>query len=178
MQIYKDEVSLAGLVARVVLRARDVGQPAVVIASEPSRQKNVDALQAEHIALDGSEGRDVEIIDAHHVLHDIMVSDRPDPARFRHVVGSMLARVCRGRQPCVAVVYSDLADVLVRANNTSAALSLEILWNRLATEHTFSLVCGYAASDLDERSPTYFGSAWVALGRIMLDTDLLGPCSR
>jgi endoglucanase len=33
------------------------------------------------------------------------------------------------------------------------------------------------ATDLDERSPTYFGSAWVSLGRIMLDTDLLGPCS-
>ena len=34
-----------------------------------------------------------------------------------------------------------------------------------------------AATDLDERTPTYFGSAWVALGRIMLDTDLLGRCA-
>ena len=40
----------------------------------------------------------------------------------------------------------DMADVIVRRDNTSAALSLEILWNRLATEHTFSLVCGYAVS--------------------------------
>jgi hypothetical protein len=154
MQIYKDEATLAALVARVVLRARDVGQPAVVIASEPSRQKIVDALKAERVALDGNAGGDVEILDAHHVLHDIMVGNRPDPARFRHVVGSMLARVCRGRQPCVSVVYSDMADVLVRQGNTSAALSLEILWNRLATEHTFSLVCGYAASDLHEPVPS------------------------
>ena len=154
MQIYKDEATLATLVARVVLRARDVGQPAVVIASEPSRQKIVDMLKAERVALDGSEGRNVEILDAYHVLHAIMVGSRPDPARFRHIVGSMLARVCRGRQPCVAVVYSDMADVLVRQGNTSAALSLEILWNRLATEHTFSLVCGYAASDLHKPVPS------------------------
>ena len=33
------------------------------------------------------------------------------------------------------------------------------------------------ASALQQRYPTYFGSAWVALGRIMLDTSLLGGCS-
>jgi endoglucanase len=32
------------------------------------------------------------------------------------------------------------------------------------------------ATALQERYPTYFGAAWVALGRIMLDTDLLGGC--
>jgi endoglucanase len=34
------------------------------------------------------------------------------------------------------------------------------------------------AEALDRRSPTYYGAAWVALGRIMLTTDLLKPsCS-
>lgn len=33
-----------------------------------------------------------------------------------------------------------------------------------------------AAEDLDARSPTYFGAALVALGRLFLDTDLLGGC--
>ena len=32
------------------------------------------------------------------------------------------------------------------------------------------------AEKLERRSPTYYGSAWVALGRIMLTTDLLGRC--
>ncbi|PRC50936.1 glycoside hydrolase, partial [Mycobacterium sp. ITM-2017-0098] len=32
------------------------------------------------------------------------------------------------------------------------------------------------ASALQQTYPTYFGAAWVALGRIMLDTDLLGGC--
>ncbi len=32
------------------------------------------------------------------------------------------------------------------------------------------------AAALQEKYPTYFGAAWVALGRIMLDTTLLGDC--
>jgi endoglucanase len=33
-----------------------------------------------------------------------------------------------------------------------------------------------AAAQLEQRSPTYYGAAWVALGRIMLTTSLLGEC--
>jgi endoglucanase len=33
------------------------------------------------------------------------------------------------------------------------------------------------AEGLDRRSPTYYGAAWVALGRIMLQTQLLDGCS-
>ncbi len=33
------------------------------------------------------------------------------------------------------------------------------------------------ASDLLEREPSYYGSAWVALGRIMLETTMLGDCA-
>ncbi len=34
-----------------------------------------------------------------------------------------------------------------------------------------------AAAELDAREPTYYGSAWVALGHILLDTELLGSCT-
>lgn len=33
------------------------------------------------------------------------------------------------------------------------------------------------AADLDRRQPTYYGSAWVALGRLMLQTTSLGSCA-
>ena len=33
-----------------------------------------------------------------------------------------------------------------------------------------------AAEALDQRSPTYYGAAWVALGRMMLTTNLLNAC--
>ncbi len=34
-----------------------------------------------------------------------------------------------------------------------------------------------AAEALDRRFPTYYGAAWVALGRIMLTTRLLDNCT-
>ena len=33
-----------------------------------------------------------------------------------------------------------------------------------------------AAEALDKRAPTYYGAAWVALGRIMLMTSALDSC--
>jgi endoglucanase len=33
-----------------------------------------------------------------------------------------------------------------------------------------------AAENVDAEAPTYFGAAWIALGRLWLDTDLLGGC--
>jgi endo-1,4-beta-D-glucanase Y len=33
------------------------------------------------------------------------------------------------------------------------------------------------AAELNTREPTYYGSAWVALGHIFLDTELLGSCT-
>jgi endoglucanase len=32
------------------------------------------------------------------------------------------------------------------------------------------------AAEQDGAAPTYYGAAWVALGRLLLDTDLLGSC--
>lgn len=154
MQIYKDEASLAAIVARLVAQARHVGQPALVIATASTRRKMQQALKAETNVLEGAEAGAVEILDTHHVLRDIMVDDRADPHRFREVIGSILDRLCRGRRPCVPVIYADMAGVLVGAGNTSGALSLEILWNRLAGDYTFSLLCGYAVSGLHEQAPT------------------------
>lgn len=34
-----------------------------------------------------------------------------------------------------------------------------------------------AASTLNDHAPSYYGAAWVALGRVLLQTDLLGSCS-
>lgn len=34
-----------------------------------------------------------------------------------------------------------------------------------------------AASALNDHAPSYYGAAWVALGRVLLQTDLLGSCS-
>lgn len=47
---------------------------------------------------------------------------------------------------------------------------------RAAGDHARATELLSQAQALDERVPTYYGSAWVALGRIMLTSDRLGDC--
>lgn len=82
--------------------------------------------------------------------------DRPD-AELVGALDLTGAPLADWTHPAVLVAAAAAAD---------AAGHADVVRNRLD-----------AAAELDERTPTYFGSAWVALGRIMLDTDLLGRCS-
>jgi hypothetical protein len=40
-----------------------------------------------------------------------------------------------------------MVDVLWKAGQDVAAIRLEMLWNKLAMTHDFSLLCGYAMGD-------------------------------
>jgi endoglucanase len=85
-------------------------------------------------------------------MRDIL--DKPvDPPGIRHLDGSPAADF---KNP-IALVAAAAAD---HAAGDQAAAR-----NRLG-----------AAADLQRRYPTWYGAAWVALGRIMLDTSLLGDC--
>lgn len=48
---------------------------------------------------------------------------------------------------------------------------------KAAGDTTAMLTLLKVAGDLDKRQPTYYGGAWVALGRLFLTTSLLQPCS-
>lgn len=56
---------------------------------------------------------------------------------------SALHQVGRGRKKTIRA-YGEMVDVLWKDGMTAAAIKLEILWNRLANTHDFSLLCGYA----------------------------------
>ena len=40
--------------------------------------------------------------------------------------------------------YGEMVDVLWKQGLSKAAIELEILWNKLALKHSFSLLCGYS----------------------------------
>jgi hypothetical protein len=153
MQMYNDETSLATIVAQVAAQARRVSQPTVIITTSSRRAKVLKALEVERVVLDDPAASPIEILDGHQVLQTIMESERPVWARFSVTMRSVLDRLCAGRELCVPVIYADMGDVLVQAENTSAALALETMWNRLATEYKFSLLCGYSAVNVKERVP-------------------------
>jgi hypothetical protein len=85
----------------------------------------------------------VLLLDAHRTLATFIVGGQPDPDCFRAAASGALDQVARGRKQTIRA-YGEMVDVLWKDDQTSAAIKLEMLWNRLAHSHGFSLLCGYA----------------------------------
>ncbi len=155
MQIYRDEATLARIVSRMMAQALQLHQPVLIIATPSSLEKIVAGIEAEGIPIEERRrSGDVHVLDSREMLDALLVNGMPDAGRFRSLVGALLTSICQGREPCFVVIYADMADLLVRADNTAGAIALELFWNRLARTHQFSLTCGYAAADVSQRIPT------------------------
>jgi endo-1,4-beta-D-glucanase Y len=105
----------------------------------------------------------------------VRLAEDPDPAGRR--IAARAWPVFEGRKPADVPVEHDLSGrptgdthhpiVLVAAAGAAYAAGHADAGRRLLD----------AAEALDRRSPTYYGGAWVALGRMMLTTTRLEPCS-
>jgi hypothetical protein len=155
MQIYRDESTLARIVSRLVVQALQLRQPALIMAVPSCNEKIIAGLAAEGVAVEKLRtSGDVQIADAQQILDRLLVNGMPDAQAFKSVVGGLLARLCQGREPCFPLIYTDMAGLLIGDDNTAAAIAMELLWNRLARHHQFSLTCGYTAAALSERVPS------------------------
>ena len=104
----------------------------------------------------------------------VRLAEDPDPAGRE--IAARAWPVFEGRKPSDIPVEHDLSGkpvgstmhpvVLVAAAGAADAAGQTAARDRLLD----------AAESLDKRSPTYYGAAWVALGRYMLTTEALNSC--
>jgi hypothetical protein len=144
VRFYEDDNSLCRIVSNFILEGLALDQPALVVATAPhaagilnnlrAASKDVDALQR-----DGH----LMVLDARETLSGFMVNGSPDPDFFNANASRSLTELARGRQTTIRA-YGEMVDVLWKDGMSSAAIRLEMLWNRLANTHDFSLLCGYA----------------------------------
>jgi hypothetical protein len=73
-----------------------------------------------------------------------MVEGWPDDELFAKAVNPVLKKATGGRPNRIVRAYGEMVDVLWQAGQMDAAIRLEILWNELARNHSFSLLCGYS----------------------------------
>ena len=85
----------------------------------------------------------VIVRNTHDTLSKFMVSDRPHRGLFAATVGTLVEGQTASRRP--VRIYGELVDVLTAEGLYRAALELEELWNELAEQHRFTLLCGYTA---------------------------------
>jgi hypothetical protein len=159
VQFYEDEDSLAATVAKFLDEGIRAGEPALVIATPPHAAVISACLRGlGHDIAALRETGELRTFDARKMLSAFMVDGMPDPLLFRSNVGDLLDRLCAGRQPCPIRAYGEMVDLLWQDGNSEGAIRLELLWNRLASDYHFALLCGYAVGHFykeTERDPGY-----------------------
>jgi hypothetical protein len=112
-----------------------------------------DALQG--LGWDASSLQDsglLVVADAAETLESIMVSGTPSPTAFADVVGGLLDRVEAAAPEGVPRVFGEMVDLLWKGSKPTATVALETLWNALAAERQFALLCGYELDVFDRET--------------------------
>jgi len=79
--------------------------------------------------------------DARATLESFRADAKIDPQAFRKTIGAILREA--GRRAGPVHVYGEMVGLLWEAGDVLGAIELEELWNTLAEELPFSLMCGY-----------------------------------
>lgn len=123
------------------------GEPAIVIAT-PGHLRAVEAELARSgldVSLARASGAYIAR-DAAATLDAFMVDGSPDPDRFTRAIAGILDTVAADG---VALrVFGEMVAILWEQGNVLGALALESLWNDLAEQRQFSLLCAYPTAAL------------------------------
>lgn len=153
VQVYADVGELSASVAAYLSEGFAAGDPAVVIATPPHWRRFAAALADAGHDVDRleREGRLV-VADAESTLRSFMAGATPSPAAFARVVGGIVDDL-EARFPGRRLrAFGEMVDVLSRHGETEAAIALEGLWNDLARDRSFSLLCGYRLDIFDPQA--------------------------
>ena len=145
VRFYDTKESLCRIVAEFLGEGFVTGQPGLVIGTPEHRAGIVEELRARHFDVDGLlTAGDLLLLDARETMSAFMVDGMPDAALFKERATEAIEKVCRGRTDCTIRAYGEMVDLLWKDGHSVAAVRLEMLWNKLAMTHDFSLLCGYA----------------------------------
>jgi hypothetical protein len=135
VQFYKDDTFLTESVTCFIKEGLQVNDSVIIVATAPHCEELRKALSSEELAND-----QLMFLDAGEQLSQFMIGDWPSDLQFRSVIGGTIAQACeKGR----VRIFGEMVAVLWAEGYTRAAIRLEELWNRLATEQSFSLLCAY-----------------------------------
>jgi excisionase family DNA binding protein len=148
VQFYESDAFLLQAVRDHVGKALRAGDGAIVIATGDHGAGIDEHLATAGIDVDDARARGQYVaLDAADTLAQFMVDGQPDAARFDAVVGTLMRRMSATYGNVRA--FGEMVAILALAGNHAGATRLEALWNDLATQQTFSLLCAYPMDRLD-----------------------------
>jgi len=145
VQFYRTDAYLTSAVVDFLGEGIRAGQPVIVIATEAHRRAFGERLRAR--GLDPDElfsGRLAVWLDARETLSAFMEGAVPNRELFFATVGSVFERLLAKRYYLVVRAYGEMVDLLFKDGNPDAAVQVEQMWNELANQYKYSLLCGYS----------------------------------
>lgn len=142
VQFYAHDGELVAGVARYLTDAIQADGVAIVLATAAHRARFEAQMAAAGVdVIAATAARRLVSLDARETMARFFVEGRPDPVRFREVIGGIIHRAIEDGGPVHA--YGEIVDLLWEADQVSEAIEVETLWNDLGQELAFSLFCGY-----------------------------------
>jgi PAS domain S-box-containing protein len=153
VQLYSDDHSLLDALCRFIGDTLALGASSIVIATKARQEGLAARLNAQGLdtAKAVSQGRYYPV-DAEELLPRLMVDGQVDEPRFTKTIGDLLTRAREGSacKDSPITVLGELVALLWAAGKPEEALRAEQLWNRLARNHHFLLLCPYPVAGFDQ----------------------------
>jgi hypothetical protein len=143
VSFYDLDTEVVAEVARYVAEGLSLGERVVVIATAGHRAA-IDEAMLQH-GMDAGRARTLGryvTLDAAETLARFMVAGSPDPVGFEAVIGQVIDAA--GEGGCRVRAFGEMVALLWNEGNVAATLRLESLWNDLARDRKFLLLCAYA----------------------------------
>src|SRR4051812_16109790 len=153
VQFYDSDSYLVSAVADFLAAGLRVGQPVLVIATPEHREAFTARVRAKGLDVESAiDSGQLLMLDARDTLSRFMDGSVPDAKRFESELGEVIGNLPLGATHTVARAYGEMVDLLWKDGNIAGAVRLEELWNELANNHDFCLLCAYAMSNFDRES--------------------------
>ena len=141
---YQREVFLINHLVQLVKEGLDRGEPLLFVTTTDHRiilhrrllnESVLAPFKGVYLAMDATD-----------TLSRFMVDDWPDQHLFMKEIGDMIRLIAQGTR---IRIYGEMVSVLWARGQYTAAIQLEKLWNKLATQYDFALLCAYRSSDFE-----------------------------
>jgi hypothetical protein len=118
------------------------GEAGVIVATEAHCRLFSTALRSKGLPVERliSDGR-LLFLDAEATLATFMGNGAPDRMAFRATIAAVVREATAGTRQ--VRVYGEMVALLWDGGDTHGAIQLEDLWNEIAADYPFSLLCAY-----------------------------------
>ena len=141
---YRDEQELTERVSEYLFPAVQDGGVAIVVATPDHRRSFERQLAGVGVDVAAARARGCYLApDARETMRGFMVAGWPDPGGFWQAISPLLRQAAKAGQP--VRVFGEMVSLLWDAGLIDAAIEVEAMWNELAGQYPFALLCGYPA---------------------------------